>query len=77
MRFVAQELVDVTAEAGDHRGGRLLVLGRDPMPLLGIEVRRDRGRADQVAEQCGEVPALAVGGRGWWSGWGGGLRRGV
>jgi hypothetical protein len=40
---VAEKLIDVAPEAGDGGGSGLLVLGRDAVPLFGIELRRDLG----------------------------------
>ena len=56
---VAEILVDMAAEAGHRGGGSLLVVFRDRMPLFRIELRGDLGRADQVAEEHGQLPAFA------------------
>ena len=58
---VAEILRDVAAEAGDRFRRRAMVPGDDLAPFLGIELRRDRGRADQVAEQHRQMPPLATG----------------
>src|SRR5262249_52201236 len=50
---------DVAAEAPDGGGGGLLVLPDDVAPLLGVELLRERRRADQVAEEHRQLAALA------------------
>src|SRR5262249_28979653 len=50
---------DVAAEAPDGAGGGLLVLRDEVAPLLGVELRRERRRADQVAEEDRQLPAFA------------------
>ena len=50
---------DVAAEAYDGAGGGLLVLREEVAPLLGVELLRERRRADQVAEKHRELAALA------------------
>src|SRR2546425_233514 len=57
---VAQVLGDVTAEAGDGLGGSALVLGRDLSPVLGVELPGHGSRADEVAEEDGELPPFAL-----------------
>ena len=61
---VAEKLIDVAPKASDRVGGGLLVRFRDPMPIFGIESRRDLGGANQVAEEHRELAPLAVGGGG-------------
>ena len=57
---VAHELGDMALEARHLAGHRVLV-GADDLPhLLGIEPRRQRGRADQIDEHHRELPALGV-----------------
>jgi hypothetical protein len=53
----------VAAEAGHGLGDGVLVFGRDLPPVLGIELPGDGGRADEVAEEDGELPALTFGRR--------------
>ena len=62
---IAEVLGDVAAEARDGAGGGLLVLRDEVAPLLGVELLRERRRADQVAEEHRQLAALAdFGGRG-------------
>ena len=39
-----------------------MVGGDDLAQILGIEARRQRRRADQIAEHYGQLPALGIGG---------------
>ena len=62
---VAEFFRDVAAHFGD-RGGSGVEIGADEVaPFLGIELRGDRGRADQIAEHDGEIAALTGGLGGW------------
>ena len=55
----------MAAEARNGTGGDLLVLRDEVAPLLGVELLRESGRADEVAKEHRELAALAgVGGRG-------------
>ena len=56
---VAEVLRHVAAEARHRGGGRPMVRLDHVAPLLGVELLRQRRRADQVAEQHGELAALA------------------
>jgi hypothetical protein len=56
---IAESLGNVVAEAGHGSGGGLLVLRDDIAPLLGIEVRAELGRADEVAEEHRQLAPLA------------------
>ena len=56
---IAEVLGDVAAEARDGAGGGLLVLRDEVAPLLGVELLRERRRADQVAEEHRQLAALA------------------
>ena len=56
---VAQLLGDVAAPALDRDACGLLVLPDDVAPLLGVELLGERRRADEVAEEDGELAALA------------------
>ena len=59
---VAQILSDMAFEpADDLRAGRLVRLHHRAQ-VLGIEPRRQRGRADQVAEQHGQLTAFGLDG---------------
>ena len=72
---VAQFLGDMTAHFGDRRRGGVEVCADEIAPLLGIKLRRNAGRADQIAEHHREIAAFTgrPGSidrqrRGWWSG---------
>src|SRR5262245_42602206 len=56
---IAEFPVDVAAEAPDGPRGGLLVLRDEVAPLLGVELLRERRRAHEVAEEDGELTALA------------------
>ena len=60
---VAHELGDVTLEARDLAGDRALIGVDQRAHVLGVELARERGRADQVAEQHRQLPALGIPGR--------------
>jgi hypothetical protein len=63
---VAHVLRDKAVEPGDDLGDGPVIGGDDLAQILRIEPRRELGRADQVAEHHGELPAF--GGhhsRGW------------
>src|SRR5262249_50839268 len=62
---------EVAAEAPDGAGGGLLVLREEAALLLGVELLRERRRADQVAEEHRQLAALAC----WHRGVGLGRRR--
>src|SRR5262249_60534853 len=47
------------AEAPDGPGGGLLVPRKKIAPLLGVELLRERRRADQVTEEDRQLPAFA------------------
>ena len=49
---------DKAVEPGDHLGDRAVIRGDDLAQILGIEPRRERGRADQVAEHHRQLPAF-------------------
>ena len=57
---VAHVLGEMALEALDHRGAAALIGGDHRPHVLGVEHRRERGRVDQVAEQDGELAALAL-----------------
>jgi hypothetical protein len=57
---VAHELGDMPFEAGDLGGHRVLVGVDDVAHLLGVELRAERGRADEVDEHHRELPPLGV-----------------
>jgi predicted RNase H-like HicB family nuclease len=61
---VTQVLRDMPTDALDGTGGCALVRAHDLAQVLGVERRPQLGRADEVAEQDGELPALARGGAG-------------
>ncbi len=72
---IAEVLGDVAAEARDRARCGLLVLRDDVAPFLGVELLRERRRADQVAEQNRQLAALAGMRRSCQFRWSGGLRR--
>jgi hypothetical protein len=49
----------VAAEAHDRTGCGVLVLRDDLAPLLGVELLRERRRANEVAEENRQMPPLA------------------
>jgi hypothetical protein len=55
---IAEFLGDVFPSARDGPGGGLLVLRDDVAPFLGVELLRERRRADQIAEEDGQLAAL-------------------
>ena len=57
---VAHVLGDKAVEAGDRLGDRAVVGADDLAQVLGVEPRRERGRADQIAEHHRELPAFGV-----------------
>ncbi len=57
---IAEEAGDVAAEAVDHRSADILIGANDLAQLLGIELERQGGRADQIAEQDRELPPLGA-----------------
>ena len=67
---VAHVLGDETAVALDQLRAAAMIGADDPAHVLGIEPRRQRGRADEVAEHHGELAALG-GVRRCWRGSGG------
>src|SRR5438034_2844217 len=58
---IAEVLGDVAAEARDGAGGGLLILRDEVAPLLGVELLRERRRADEIAEEHRQLAALAGG----------------
>src|SRR5438046_293197 len=58
---IAEVLGDVAAEARDGAGGGLLILRDEVAPLLGVELLRERRRADEVAEEHRQLAALTGG----------------
>jgi hypothetical protein len=59
---VAHVFRDKAIKPGDHFGDGAVIRGDDLAQILGIEARRERGRADQVAERYRQLPALGLGG---------------
>src|SRR5262245_52708346 len=55
-------------KAGDHLGAGVLICAHDLPELFGVKLRRERGRADQVTEEHGELAPFRL-----WRG--GGSRR--
>ena len=63
---VAHEFRDKPVVARHRARTGVLVAADDIAHVLGIEPRRQRGRADEIAEHHGELPALGGAlGRGW------------
>jgi hypothetical protein len=54
---------DEAVEPGDNFGDSAVIRGDHVTQILGIEACRQRGRADQIAEHHGQLPAFGVGGR--------------
>jgi hypothetical protein len=59
---IPQILGDMAFEAGDHPGAGVLIGPYHLTEIFRIELRRKRGRVNQITEQDGELPALGVGG---------------
>ena len=60
---VAELFQHMAAEAR-HRGRRFVEIGADQIaPVLGVEPRRETGRADEIAEHHRDRPPLGVGAR--------------
>jgi len=57
---VAEVLGDVAAEALDGGGRRAVIGGGEVAVVLGIELGAQRRRPDEIAEQDGELAALAL-----------------
>jgi hypothetical protein len=55
-RAVAHVIRDKAIEPGDDYGDGAMIRGDDLAQILGIEPRRERGRADQIAEHNRELP---------------------
>src|SRR5271165_4132471 len=55
---VAHVFRDETVEPGDDLGDSAMIRADDLAQILGIEPRRKRRRADQVAEHHGQLPAF-------------------
>ena len=55
---IAHVLGDKAAEAGDRLGDAAMIHADDLAQILGIQARCERRRADQIAEQHGELPAF-------------------
>jgi hypothetical protein len=51
-------LGDKAVEAGDRIGDAAMIQADDLAQVFGIQARRERRRADQIAEQHGELPAF-------------------
>jgi hypothetical protein len=55
---IAHVLGDKAVEVGDRIGDAAMIHADDLAQVLGIKARRQRRRADQIAEQHGELPAF-------------------
>ena len=69
---VAQVLCDMAVVSADDRGADLAVLVQQAAHVLGVELTGEPGRADQIAEDHGDLAALDA--RCLWA-WGIHLRR--
>ena len=58
---IAEKLGDMPLEACNLGGDRLLVAVYQLAQLLGVELRRERRRSDEIDEHDGELTAQAVG----------------
>ncbi len=67
---IAHELCDMALEPTDLSGDSILVSPQQIPHVLRVYSSRERGRADQVAEQDGKLATLglAVSGLRFWSG---------
>jgi hypothetical protein len=75
---VAHELGDEALEASDHPGRRVLIGAEHLAHVLGIELGRQFGRADQIDEHHRQLPPLGLARgrpRSWLSGLGAGIGR--
>ncbi len=59
---VAHELRHMALEPGDLAGHGVLVGAQDVAHLLGIQLRRERGRADEIDEHHSQLAALRLAG---------------
>jgi hypothetical protein len=62
---IAHVLGDKAIEPGDNLGGGAVIRGDDFAQILELEPRRQRGRADEVAEHHGQLPAFGIGSCRW------------
>ena len=60
---IAHIFGEVTLEVLDHLRAAALIGGDDRPQIFGVELRRERGRADQIAEQHGQLSALDLAAR--------------
>ena len=58
---VAQVLRDMAVVSADDRGANLAVLLQQAVHVLGVKLARKRSRADQIAEDHGDLAALDAG----------------
>jgi hypothetical protein len=57
---IAEVLGDMAFKAGNHLGAGVLIGAHDFPELFGVKLRRERGRADQVTKQHGELAPFSV-----------------
>jgi hypothetical protein len=57
---IAHVLGDEALEAGDRLGDAAMIDADDLTQVLGIQARRERRRADEIAEEHGELPAFGI-----------------
>jgi len=60
---VAHVFGDKAVEPGNDLGDRAVIRADDLAQILGIEPRRERGRADKIAEHHRQLPAFGLGRR--------------
>jgi hypothetical protein len=53
-------LANKAIEPGDNLGDSAVIGGDDLAQILGIEPRRELGRADEIAEQHRQLPAFGI-----------------
>ena len=63
---VAHVLGDEAAGLGDEIGAAAVVCADDLAHILGVEARRERGRADEIAEHHRQLAPFGVRGTGGW-----------
>src|SRR5215467_837777 len=70
---VAHVPTDEAVELGDHPGDGPVICGDDLAQIFGVEARRQRRRADEIAEQDRELTAFGGFGARWsgrgWRSW--------
>ena len=57
---IAHVVGDKAVEPGDNFGYSVVICGDDLAQIFGIEPRRKRGRADQIAEHHRQLSAFGI-----------------